>query len=65
MLSKAKDNTQKLFENLIPIQDYADQTEVCYMTAYRWCRAGMPHLKIGKKIWIQIKESMDWHQRRQ
>jgi hypothetical protein len=56
-----------LFENLMTIKEFLEATRNTYkpLTVYRWIKAGMPHRKIGLKIWLDPKEVMDWHQRRQ
>lgn len=56
-----------LFENLITIKEFLEAARHSYteVTVRRWLRAGMPHRKIGGKIWLDPSEVMDWHQRRQ
>lgn len=59
-----KDDTKResLFDNLITLEEFLEMTRHAYSkpTVYRWVGKGMPHRKIGGKLWFPKKEVELW-----
>ena len=63
---KSTDNSAKLFENLITLDELLELMKHQYSkhTVYRWVsRHGMPHKKIRKKLWFPKDQVVCWLER--
>ena len=57
---------ESFFDNLVTIEEFIalSRGNITSQTVYRWLRRkGMPHKRIGRKIWIPLKEVELWLKR--
>ena len=63
-MSALKDSM--LFDNLVTLSELLDWLRHNYSkwTVYKWVQEGMPHKKIGNKLWFSKQDVSLWLERR-
>ena len=61
----AGNSTSAFFENYIPMSELLDVLRQQYSryTVYRWVQQGMPHKRLGGKLWFHKEEVLRWLER--
>lgn len=66
IVKNGRTSVDKIFEDLVTLKELIELLRNNYSrsTIYRWVGQGMPHKKLGGKLWFPKREALEWLHRR-